>query len=136
MNRVARMLALAASTAVAFAAGSAGAGESKVTVIKAGPALSDMKVARDKETGQLRAPDADELAALKAASVTVAPHILELVRPVTTVERRADGSAVGKRALSDMDHLLLIRGADGKQVMQHSRTTKALATPATEAPKE
>ena len=136
MNRFARLLALAASTAVAFAVGGAVAGESKVTVVKAGPALSDMKVTRDKDTGQLRAATPEEVAALRASSVTIAPHILELVRPVTTVEVRADGSAVGKRSLADMDHLVLTRGADGKPVMQHSRNQKAVAAPATEAPKE
>jgi hypothetical protein len=136
MDRMAKMLATMACTGMVLGLADANAGESKVTVVRAGPALSDMKVTRDKETGQLRAPTADEMAALRASSVTVAPHILELVRPVTTVEVRADGSAVGKRALGDMDHLVLTRSADGKQVLQHSRKAKALATPTTEAPKE
>jgi hypothetical protein len=136
MNRNTRLLALAASTAVAFAVGDTFAGESKVTVVNAGSAVSDMKVARDKETGQLRAPNAEENAALKASSASLAPHILDLVRPVTTVEVRSDGSAVGKRSLGDMDNLVLTRDATGKAILQHSRKGKIATAPAAETPKE
>ena len=136
MNRTARLLALWAGTAVALSvAGGAAAGESKVTVVKAGPALNDMKVTRDKDTGKLRAPNDAELADLDAARVTVAPHFLDLVRPVTTVEVRADGSAVAKRSLADMDSLVLTTGADGRPVLRHSKKGTAPAAPAA-LPKE
>jgi hypothetical protein len=137
MNRTTRLLALWAGTAVVLsAAGVAGAEESKVTVIKAGPALNDMKVARDKETGKLRAPTDAELADLQASRVTIAPHILDLVRPVTVLEVRADGSAVAKRSLADMDNLVITTGAGGKPVLQHSRSGKAPAAPTINPPKE
>ena len=137
MNRTTRLLALWAGTAVALTvAGGAAAEESKVTVIKAGPALNDMKVTRDKETGKLRAPTDAELADLQASRVTIAPHILDLVRPVTVLEVRADGSAVAKRSLADMDHLVITTGAGGKPVLQHSRGAKLPAAPVTNLPKE
>jgi len=137
MNRITRMLAVLAGTAVALsAAGLAGAEESKVTVVKAAPALNDMKVTRDKETGKLRAPTDAELADLQASRVTLAPHILDLVRPVTVLEVRADGSAVAKRSLADMDNLVITTGAGGKPVLQHSRGGKLPAAPVTNLPKE
>jgi hypothetical protein len=136
MNRTTRLLALWAGTAVVLsAAGGAAAEESKVTVIKAGTTLNDMKVTRDKETGKLRAPTDAEIADLRANKVTIAPHFLDLVRPVTTVEVRADGSAVAKRSLADMDNLVITTGAGGKPVLQHSRSGKAPAAPVTN-PKE
>lgn len=83
-------------------------------------ALSDVKVARDKETGALRAPTAAESAELDAKAKTLAPTVVEIRRPVSTVENRADGSMVGKRSLADMDNLVLEATADGTTVMRHS----------------
>lgn len=87
---------------------------------KSAGALSDMKVSRDKETGQLRAPTPEENAALDAKARTIAPNVVVLRRPVTTVEVRPNGSAVAKRSLDDMDNLVLSRTADGKAVLRHS----------------
>lgn len=90
---------------------------------KPASALSDMKVSRDKETGQLRAPSADEEAALASKSRMLAPNVVVLRRPVTTMEFRSDGSAVMKRTLDDMDNLVLTRQADGRSVIRHGGPT-------------
>ena len=107
-----------------------------------GPAVSDMKVARDKDTGKLRAPTAQESAELDAKSRSLAPSVVVLNRPVSTVEYRSDGSAVGKRTLDDMDDLTLTRTPDGKNVLSHSEDSAATTdegaptAPAQELPKE
>jgi hypothetical protein len=88
----------------------------------------NVKVARDKETGQLRAMTAQEEADLKANAKPVAPTIIEIRRPVTTTEYRADGSMTGKLSMADMENLELVRTPDGRSVMQH--TDAASTTPA------
>lgn len=97
---------------------------------KSSPALSDMKVSRDKETGQLRAPTAEEDAMLASKARMLAPSVVVLRRPVTTVEIRSDGSAVAKRSLDDMDNLVISRSTDGRAVISHAGPTKAPAASA------
>ena len=113
--------ALALMTATpAFAAdvGKASPSDSAAVAAKPADALSDMKVSRDKETGKLRAPTPEENAALDAKARSIAPNVVVLRRPVTTVEVRPNGSAVAKRSLDDMDNLVMERTADGKAVFK------------------
>jgi hypothetical protein len=130
------MLAVTACTAVALVAGAAVAEEVK-PVSKSGTALDDMKVARDKETGKLRAATPEEVASLKASGGGFATNIVVVTRPVTTVLVRPDGSAVARRSLDDMDNIVLSRDANGKAVLRHARKATAPApAPATDLPKE
>ena len=100
-------------------------------------ALSDVKVVRDQDTKQLRAPTAEESAALDAKAKTLAPTVVEMQRPVSTVESRADGSMVGKRSLADMDNLVVETTADGTTVMRHSdEAVHEVPTATTELPQE
>ena len=118
MHRIARMLAVMASAGVAFAVGSAGAGEVKVTVVKAGGADA-LKVVRDKETGKLRAANAEEIAEMNRQPGNYLPNAAVLSRPVTTLVTRADGSMTIKRSVEDWDSLVVSRGANGKLVARH-----------------
>ncbi len=130
MNLTVKMLTMSACVGAAFASGmvraddvkpaSTSAVETKAAPAKATRPLSDMRVSRDKETGKLRTPTAEENAALDAKSRSIAPNVVVLSRPVSTVETRADGSAVGKRSLDEMDNLHVTRTADGKTVLHHS----------------
>ena len=104
-SRVKLMVLSACAAALVPAVGTADPAKPSV-------ALSDMKLARDKETGQMRAPTTEEEAALAAKARMLAPSVLLLRRPVTTVEYRADGSAVAKLSLDDMDNLVMTRGVD------------------------
>jgi hypothetical protein len=120
-----RTFTSAACAVAAFAAG----------VALAGDVLGDMKVSRDKETGRLRAPTAEENAALKESARSLAPSVVVVRRPFTTIEVRPDGSAVGKRSLDDMENLVLTRTADGKAVLGHA-DKPAPAAPTRTLPKE
>ena len=130
MNRMERLLAVMACTGVAFAAGGAVAGESKVTVVNA---LDAMKVVRDKDTGKLRAATSDEIVEMSASGSRLPPSVLGIARPVTTFVTRADGSVTVRRALDDLDSLVATRTADGKIVLRHGGTQ---AAPAQTLPKE
>jgi hypothetical protein len=118
-----------------FAAGSALADGTQAAPTTSAGALSDMKVARDKETGALRSPNAEENAALGARSFLLSPNVVVQRRPFTTVEVRADGSAVAKRSLDDMDNLVLTRTPDGRNVLRHSEKP-APAAPTQSLPQE
>lgn len=127
MNPRLKQLILSAFAATALVPAVGFVGEAAPVAAKPTGAVSDMKVARDKETGQLRAPTAEESAELAAKAQTIAPNVVVLRRPVTTVQVRADGSAVGKRSLDDMDNLVLTRGADGRAVMRHAGPSSVAA---------
>lgn len=135
MNLTAKMVVSSVCVVSAFAAGAAGADDVKPVPAKAASALSDMKVARDKETGELRAATAEESAALDAKGRTFGPNVVVVRRPVTTVQVRADGSAVAKRSIDDLDNLVLTRDADGKAVLRHSDKL-APAAPTQNLPRE
>ena len=111
---------MTATHAIAADTGNASPSDNKVVPATSTDALSDMKVSRDKETGHLRATTPEENAALRAKASSIAPNVIVLRRPVTTVEVRPNGSAVAKRSLEDMDNLVLSRTADGKAVLRHS----------------
>lgn len=131
MNRRLKHFMLAAYSALILVPAMGFAGDSASAPTNATGALSDMKVARDKETGQLRAPTAEESAALAAKARTLAPNVVVISRPVTTVQVRADGSAVANRSLDDMDNLMLTRGFDGRAFMHHAGRSTAAAPAAT-----
>lgn len=128
MNRVAKLLALAASSAVAFAAGGAVAADSKVTVVNAPVKLDAMKVVRDKDTGKLRAATSEEIVEMDANATPVAPHAILLSRPVTTYVTRADGGVTVRRSMDEMDSLTATRTPDGKVTMRHGDKQHAPAT--------
>jgi hypothetical protein len=133
MNRMS-MLAIVASTAVALSAGIAVADEAKVTVIKAGPALNDVKVVKDKQTGKLRAATEEEAAEMAAQpAARLAPNVVVISRPTTTMVTRPDGSSTIRRSIEDLDSLVAERRTDGKLSVRHN----ANHTPATpNLPKE
>ncbi len=121
MHRFTTQFALGAFVALAAAGTPCLADEALAAQpVASSSALSDVKVARDKETGKLRAATAEESAELDAKAKTLAPSVVQIMRPVTTVQMRADGSAVGKRSLDDLDNVVLFKTQDGKTVMQHS----------------
>jgi hypothetical protein len=127
MNLQMKRLTLSACVAVAVVPGVCVADDAKVTVVRAPAALSDMKVARDKETGQLRALTDSERAELNASGRSIAPNVVVLQRPTTTVEFRSNGSVVAKRSLDDIDNLVMSRTADGKVVMRHGNEPAPMA---------
>jgi len=132
MDRMSKLLALAACTGMAFAAGTAQAAESKVTVVNAG--TDAVKVVRDKDTGRIRAATAEEIEAMGPSRL--APNIVTLSRPTTTAVTRPDGSTTIRRTLEDLDSVVMERGSDGKFRMRHG-CKDAPAAPATQtAPKE
>jgi len=129
MNRMSIVLAVTACAAAALSLGSASAEESKVTVIKAGDAMSQMKVVRDSETGKLRAATSDEIAAMGQGSTrSLAPSVVVLSRPATTMVSRPDGSATIRRSVDDLDSVVVSRSTDGKLVMHHGKSAPATAT--------
>ena len=128
MDRMARLLAIMASTGIACAVGGAVAAEVKVTVVKAGGADA-LKVVRDKETGKLRAATPDEIAEMNRQPGNYAPNAAVLSRPVTTLVTRSDGSMTIKRSADDLDSLVVTRGANGKLVARHGDQHGAHAQP-------
>jgi hypothetical protein len=135
MDRMKMWLAIAASTGVALAAGSALAGEPLVTVVKAGPALDAVRVVRDKETGQMRPATAEEIEQMTAARAhakSLAPSVTILNRPTTTIIDHPDGSSTIRRSVDDLDSLVASRGADGKLSVRHGGHAASNPT----APKE
>ena len=136
MERIARMLAVMASSGVALAAGSASAAESKVTIVNAPAAkLEAFKVVKDKQTGKIRAATSEEIAEMEAAPVGFAPNAAVLSRPASTLTVNADGSMTGRRSFDELDSLVIERGANGKVTIRHgAQHAPAASKPA--APKE
>ena len=132
MDRMARLLAIMASTGIVCAAQVAVAADVKVTVVKAG-GMDALKVVRDKETGKLRAANPDEIAEMNRQPGNYAPNAAVLSRPVTTLVTRADGSMTIKRSADDMDSLVVTRESNGKLVARHGDHQ---AKPAHTLPKE
>lgn len=126
MQSKTRMLAIMAGMGVALTAGGVAAGE--VKVINAGPAMDAVKVVKDKETGKLRAATAEEAAQMAARPATrLAPNVVVLSRPTTTIVTRPDGSATIRRSLEDLDSLVAVRRADGKLNVRHQQGKDAAA---------
>jgi len=136
MNRRSKALAVTACAGAVLCVSIANAEESNVTVVKAGDALSQMKVVRDKETGKLRPATSDEIVAMSQGSArSYGPSVVVLSRPNTTMVTRPDGSATIRRSIDDLDSVVVSRAADGKLHMQHG--AKGEASPAQTAnPKE
>lgn len=117
MHRIVTPLAVGAL--VALGASAATADESASATSAASSSLSSVKVARDKETGQLRAPTREEEAELAASAKSIAPTIVELSRPTTTTVVRADGGLTGKLSMENMESLVMTRTPDGNVVIRH-----------------
>ncbi len=84
--------------------------------------LDSRRASRDRDTGRLRAPTPDENAELDAARARnrgSESNVVVLRRPIGSVEVRADGSAVAKRSLDDLDNLVAERAAGGKLRVTH-----------------
>lgn len=117
MIRKVILLAIAASTGVSFAACAA---ENTVTIVNAGPTTESVKVVKDPDTGKLRAATPDEAAAMASQPAQrLAPNVVTISRPATTMVNRADGSATIRRSLDDMDSLVAVKKADGKVSYGH-----------------
>ena len=126
MIRKTSMLAIMACTGLALAAGANAADE--VKVIKAGSALNDLKVVKDKHTGKLRAATPEEAEEMARQPATrLAPNVVVISRPATTMVQRADGSATIRRSVEDLDALVAER-RDGKLTVRHNGS-HAPATP-------
>jgi hypothetical protein len=135
MDRMSGMLALVACAGMALAASTAQAAESKVTVVTAGSATDAMKVVRDKDTGKIRAATPEEMESM-AGTRSLAPNVVVLSRPVTTMVSRPDGSATIRRSVDDLDSVVMERGTDGKLSMRHGGKHAAAAPATPTAPKE
>jgi hypothetical protein len=130
MHRIIKLLAIAAGTGLALAAGVAAADE--VKVIKAPGVLDAKKVVRDADTGKLRPATEEEAAAMGSATNRFAPNVAVISRPTTTMVTRPDGSATIRRSIEDLDSLVATRTADGKLAVKHGKHAPA----ATNLPKE
>lgn len=126
-------LAMGALIAV-FAAGTPCLADDAASATAHASTVLNVKVTRDKETGQLRAMTAQEEAELKQSAKKVAPSVIETQRPVTTTVYHADGRMTGKLSMADMEDLVLVRTSDGKTVLTHTPDTTP--APAAELPTE
>jgi hypothetical protein len=105
---------------MALALGANAADEVKVIKVE-GSALSSLKVVKDKDTGKLRAAtpeEADEMA--QRPTSRLAPNVVVISRPATTMVSRADGGVTFRRSLDDMDSLIAEKRTDGKLTVRHN----------------
>jgi transposase InsO family protein len=96
----------------------------------------NVKVARDKETGQLRAMTAQEEAELKQNAKAIERNALEVARPTTTTVYHADGRMTGKLSPEVTESLHIVRAQDGTMVITHDEAAAATPAPKAEAPTE
>jgi hypothetical protein len=122
-------LAAAGTTCLADEAPAAPAAASTSTVL-------NVKVARDKETGQLRAMTAQEEAELRQSAKAIERNALEIARPTTTTVYHADGRMTGKLSPEVMESLHMVRTQDGTMVITHDEAAAAAPAPKAEAPTE
>lgn len=128
MDRISKMLALAASIGIACAVEVAHADDSRVTVVKAGGGTDKVIVVRDQDTGRIRPATPEEIEAMgsgaragagASASSRFAPNPVVLSRSETTMVSRPGGGATIRRSMDDLDKVVLERSADGKMSMRH-----------------
>ena len=137
MHRHTSKIALGAFVALATAGTPCLADETPATPAAAStPTVLNVKVARDKETGQLRAMTAREEAELKQNAKAIERNALEIARPTTTTVYHADGRMTGKLSPEVMESLLMVRAQDGTMVITHDEAAAAAPAPKTEAPTE
>jgi hypothetical protein len=136
MHRYTTQIALGALVAL-FAAGTPCLADETPAAQPAAstPTVLNVKVARDKETGQLRAMTAQEEAELRQSAKFTERNALEVARPVTTTVYHADGRMTGKLSAADSENLMLLQTPDGKAVLTHDDAT-ATPAPAAELPTE
>jgi hypothetical protein len=134
MHRHTSKIALSAFVALAAAGTTCLADETPATQPAASTStVLNVKVARDKETGQLRAMTAQEEAELKQNAKAIERNALEVARPTTTTVYHADGRMTGKLSPEATESLLLVRKADGTLVMTHDAAAAADTAPAPKA---
>lgn len=137
MYRYTSQIALGAFVALATAGTPCLADESPASQPAASTStVLNVKVARDKETGQLRAMTAQEEAELKQNAKAIERNALEIARPTTTTVYHADGRMTGKLSPEVMESLHMVRAQDGTIVITHDETAAAAPAPKTEAPTE
>lgn len=137
MHRHTSKIALSAFVALAAAGTTCLADETPATQPAASTStVLNVKVARDKETGQLRAMTAQEEAELKQNAKAIERNALEVARPTTTTVYHADGRMTGKLSPEALESLQLERTPDGALVMTHDEASAAAPAAKTEAPKE
>lgn len=122
-------LAAAGTTCLADETPAAPAAASTSTVL-------NVKVARDKETGQLRAMTAQEEAELKQNAKAIERNVLEIARPTTTTVYHADGRMTGKLSPEVTESLHIFRAQDGTMVITHDEASVATPASKAEAPTE
>jgi hypothetical protein len=137
MHRRTSKIALGAFVALATAGTPCLADESPA----AQPAAStstvlNVKVARDKETGQLRAMNAKEEAELRQSAKALERNALEVARPATTTVYHADGRMTGRLSPEVSESLHIVRATDGAMVIKHDHAAAAAPAPKAEAPTE
>lgn len=96
----------------------------------------NVKVARDKETGQLRAMTAKEEAEMRQNAKPIERNALEIARPTTTTVYHADGRMTGKLSPEVLESLQLVRTPDGTLVMTHDEASATAPAAKTQAPTE
>lgn len=96
----------------------------------------NVKVARDKETGQLRAMTAQEEAEMRQNAKAIERNAAEVARPTTTTVYHADGRMTGRLSPEVLESLQLVRAPDGTLVMTHDEASVAAPAAKTEAPTE
>lgn len=137
MHRHTPKIALGAFVALATAGTPCLADETSVTPAAASTStVLNVKVARDKETGQLRAMTAQEEVELKQNAKAIERNALEIARPATTTVYHADGRMTGKLSPEVMESLHMVRAQDGTMLITHDEAAAAAPAPKTEAPTE
>ena len=124
-------LGLAAAAApLAASAGPAGTGTEAPGAVSASGEPNALRVVRDKATGKLRAPNADELKAMEQSerAARKARGLTEGAAPVQ-VTRRADGTLAARLGPEYLMTLKAERRADGSVRQLHD--DPAMAHPAT-----
>jgi hypothetical protein len=137
MYRHTSKIALGAFVALAAAGTTCLADETPAAPVAASTStVLNVKVARDKETGQLRAMTAQEEAELKQAAKSTQRNALEVARPVTTTVYHADGRMTGRLSPEVAESLHIVRAQDGTMVITHDEAAAAAPAPKAEAPTE
>ena len=137
MHRHTSKIALGAFVALATAGTPCLADETPATQPAASTStVLNVKVARDKETGQLRAMTAKEEAELRQSVKAIERNAAEIARPTTTTVYHADGRMTGKLSPEAMESLQLVRTPDGTLVMTHDEAPATAPAATAEAPTE
>lgn len=96
--------------------------EPSVTIVKPekGDASSSRRVARDKDTGNLRpTTEAEDTELAAAARRSIDTGVLVVNRPGASLSRLPNGAAVAKRTAEDLEQLVGVQAPDGRLKVRH-----------------